>query len=490
MAKDSYTELVWVWKQALHSNDNKALKKYIAKTSDEDLLEIFLLLFPQSGNYLTRKKALSLIANELDYPVSVFEGIVKGHNLSTLIASESQHNVSEGILDIATVRTLRDDVVNHAKGKGNGEKWVFDMLKSYPMDEAESRFFWHSVMNDRGVIRMKTFLYAALRNGVRQYDVDRGLQNFTALDVLIWMIRDPMTLGVDVKWNEQPGFHLLPRRYSKWTSDVVLTEYNNGTYQMIPNFGKTAMTVVQPIGGYDLDGSKEWLSRTCTRSRNGKMKVIPETPVGVGVRGAIIEHTLEKEAHVVDIFYLDEPDLTLYERMDRASLLKCSTLDYDFIDVIKPLPIPSWDKISSTPREFSIRFPNIEPFEPSNEGGYMLIKDSHIKNLRLKRTWKEETGEVRLVGECLDGDEFMEVAEMSLPLDDTNLLFNLQKFIPDFSFGKEIPEERCVVLKVSTPFFCRNTLRFANPVFLEIDVDLGMSDVEQFVDLMHGGEEE
>ena len=486
----TYAELVWVWKQTLHSNNKKGFKKYIAKTSDEDLIELFLFLFPQSGNFLSRKRTLSLVANELDYPVSVFEGVVEGHNLPTLIASESQHVVSEGILDIASVRTLRDDVVHYAKGKSNGEKWVLDMLKNYPMDEAESRLFWHSVMNERGIIRMKTFLYAALRNGVRQYDIDRGLQNFSAFDVLMWMIRDPMTLGVDVKWNEQPGFHLLPRRYWQWASDVVLTEYNGGTYQVVPDFGKTAMTVVQPIGGYDLDGSREWLSRTCTRSRNGRMKVVPEAPVGLGVRGAIIEHTLGKEAQVVDIFYLDEPDLNLHERMERANLLKCSTVDYDFTEVIKPLPIPSWDKISSMPREYCIRFPNVEPFEPSNEGGYMLIKDSHVKNLRLKRTWKEETGEIKLLGECLDGDEFMEVAEMSVPLDDTNLLFNLRKLIPDFSFGQEIPEEKCIVLKASTPFFCRNTLRFANPVFLEVDTDLGMSDVEQFVDLMHGGEEE
>ena len=84
------------------------------------MIELFLFLFPQSGNFLSRKRTLSLVANELDYPVSVFEGVVEGHNLPTLIASESQHVVSEGILDIASVRTLRDDVVHYAKGKSNG----------------------------------------------------------------------------------------------------------------------------------------------------------------------------------------------------------------------------------------------------------------------------------------------------------------------------------------------------------------------------------
>ena len=381
-------------------------------------------------------------------------------------------------------------MVNHVKMNGSNEKWVLNMLKGVSFDEAETRFFWHSVMNERGILRMKTFLYAALRNGVKKYDIDRGLQNFTGLDVLMWMITDPSTLGVNVKWNEQPGFHLLPRKYSQWTPNVVLTEYNDGMYQMIPNFGKTAMTVVQPIGGYDLDGSREWLSRTCTRSRNGKMKPVSEAPVGVGVRGAIIEHTLDKEASIVDVFYLDEPNLTLHERMERADLRKCSTADYDFVDSIKPLPIPSWDKISSTPRDFCIRFPNIDPFDPKNEGGYMLIKDAHIKNLRLKGTEKKDTGEIILIGECLDGDEFMQVAEMAVPLDDTNLLYNVQRHYPEFSFGEEIPEQTCVVIRASTPYFCTKSMKFANPIFLGVDSDLGISDVEQFVDLVHWSEEE
>ena len=84
---------------------------------------------------------------------------------------------------------------------------------------------------------------------------------------------------------------------------------------------------------------------------------------------------IEKAGDVItDVAYPKHPKLSLKER-----LLKYSESHDE--EIAWPTPTPSWDSIIK--HENTVRFPNTGAFSPTEYGGYVLVKQSHIHNLRL-----------------------------------------------------------------------------------------------------------
>ena len=126
---NSYMQLAYRWSLAKPTKRKTTFRNYLSELPDDALLPVFDLLFP--SEYLSRQATLSLIANELDYPVSVFEDIVEGHDLAQLIASECMHQQPTNNLTVGKVLELRNRVVSHVKGsKGTQGKWVLKMMSN------------------------------------------------------------------------------------------------------------------------------------------------------------------------------------------------------------------------------------------------------------------------------------------------------------------------------------------------------------------------
>ena len=49
---------------------------------------------------------------------------------------------------------------------------------------------------------------------------------------------------------------------------------------------------------------------------------------------------------------------------------------------------------------------------------------------------------------------------------------------------KVIPDDVCIVIRVSSPFVDRRSGALSKPSFVEIDNEMGISDVAQYVDLV------
>ena len=61
-----------------------------------------------------------------------------------------------------------------------------------------------------------------------------------------------------------------------------------------------------------------------------------------------------------------------------------------------------WRALNELPKDYSVRFPNKGAFKPDEEGGYIVVKDAHIHNLRLNRVeGDEESGELSIIADCL-----------------------------------------------------------------------------------------
>jgi hypothetical protein len=476
---NSYMQLAYRWSLAKPTKRKTTFRNYLSELPDDALLPVFDLLFP--SEYLSRQATLSLIANELDYPVSVFEDIVEGHDLAQLIASECMHQQPTNNLTVGKVLELRNRVVSHVKGsKGTQGKWVLKMMSKEKFSETEARLFWCSVMNKRDFIRQRTFLHSCMRNGVTVVDVDNQLLVRNASEVLELMIREPEQLGVNVEWYETPSLHLQPRKFMKYDSTVLINDYNDGVYQALPDYGKTAMTLITNKNG-------KWMSRTCTRSTTGAFKNVDIPPLGLGEKGAIIEHTLESEASIVDILFLDEPELGFLDRMEKAHWLKVETQDYLFAELVRPETLLTWRALNELPKDYSVRFPNKGAFKPDEEGGYIVVKDAHIHNLRLNRVeGDEESGELSIIADCLDGTEFWSVARVAIQLDDPldSIMYQIRNRYPAMQIDEELPEEVCIVVRVSSPYYDSDSMYLAHPVLVEINNELGYSDVVQFTDIV------
>ena len=153
---------------------------------------------------------------------------------------------------------------------------------------------------------------------------------------------------------------------------------------------------------------------------------------------------------------------------------------------------PSWDAIIK--QEDTVRFPNTGAFSPTEYGGYVLVKQSHIHNLRLASYRQGDELEIKL--EAIDGiDEFVSVGFCTVYIlsEKSSIAFDIERILgsntEEVNRWKDIPEDVCIVIRVSSPFVDRRTNTLSDASFVEIDNDMGISDVAQYVDLVGVGNE-
>jgi len=385
--------------------------------------EAYTLLFPKET--LTERKVLSKVASELNVPYEVLREML-GTRASLLLASESSaSNPSDWSLEDAL--RVRDAVME--------SDYSFLPL-SKQMGEIEARLFWASVIGEKSPFTSLRFLDSL--NPEVSPDTISSSREFLSDEEIITALYTDVGLLFDPKyWYDKPTAALRKRRYTPWSK---YKSVDLEMYQAIPNNGVVMLEY------------------------NEEEDVI-----------------IEKAGRVVtDVAYPKHPELHLKER-----LLKYSETHDD--EIAWPQMISSWESIVK--HKETIRFPITGAFSPTEYGGYMLVKQSHIHNLRLGAYRNDEHLEIRV--QALDGaTDFRVVGQFTvqIPSERAAILFDIDRRVGantnEPKRWRDIPENLCIVIRVSSPFLDRRTDTLSTPAFVEINSEMGISEVVQYVDLV------
>jgi hypothetical protein len=306
---------------------------------------------------------------------------------------------------------------------------------SKQMDTIEAHLFWDSVMGKRLPMTRLRFL-KDLNPEVSPDTITSSRAFLTDYEIITALYHDTNRLLDPKKWYEKPNAALRKRKWKPWSKYTTVTL---DTFQSIPK-GPIELS-------YD-EGENVIIER-------------------VG-------------STITDVAYPSHPTLPLKER-----LVKYADAHEDAV-IAWPEMIPSWESIVK--REGTIRFPNTGAFAPSEYGGYVLVKESHIHNLRIASYKHDDDLHLRL--HALDGDEFVVIGSLGLhiPSERAQMKFAIDRMIgantEEPKKWVEISDDICIVIGVSAPFVDRRTNMLSEPSFVDVRDDMGLSDITQYVDLV------
>lgn len=306
---------------------------------------------------------------------------------------------------------------------------------SKQMDSIEAHLFWDSVMGKRMPISKQRFL-KGLKPEISPETVTNSRSFLTDYEIITALYRDEDRLLDPKKWYEKPNIALRKRKWRPWSKYSVGKLH---TYQCIPK------------GRIELSYDEE--------------------------ENVIIERVHDT---ITDVAYPSYPTLPLKER-----LVKYADEHEDAL-IAWPEMIPSWESIVR--KNGTIRFPNTGAFAPTEYGGYVLVKESHIHNLRIGSYRHDDALQLRL--HAMDGDEFIHISTLDLhiPPERAQVKFAIDRML-GANTGEpkkwvEISDDVCIIIGVSAPFVDRRTNMLSEPTFVDVRDDMGISDITQYVDLV------
>lgn len=435
-----FCNLASVWERARLGNKSALLE---TEFSLEEATFAHKLIFPPKDETLTERTVLGKVATELNAPVEVLYELM-GERASYLLASESSASKpSNWTLEEAL--QIRNSII---------EDFQFIPLTKQ-MGEIEARLFWSSFMRERQPIGSLSFLCRLGKKRGIPYETIRESRNYLSPEQVIEAIYlDESQLTDPKKWYENPYVATRKRRYTAWSKykSLGLNEFNGGLYQEIPKRGACNVEFLE------------------------KKRLILESSDGI----------------VTDVAYIDYPNLGLQER-----LKKFSKEDGYELTIAWPKKIPAWEALMRVDDDIAIRFPYAGAFNPAEYGGYVLVKDFHIHNLKLDAYEQNKDGQLFLKAQALDGlVDFHDVGVMEVkdPNEQGQIFFNLKRRLDVLVNAEKgwtyLPDDVCIVMQVASPFIDRNTGMLSNPTFMGIDDSLGISDIVQYVDLWGGDDAE
>jgi hypothetical protein len=430
-----FCDLAIAW-ESRRLGDKRALHRL--KFEMEDALSAYAILFPDKEDTFTETMAILKVATELETPVEILRELLTG-SVSQLLASESS-DASQSRFTLDEVLRLRKAIL---------KDFAF-LSTSKQLSEPEARLFWSTLVRDRAIITRGGFLTLLGSQLEIKADVIRGSRAYLSdEDIIECMFDNPERLFNPTEWHHSPRVALKKRPLYSWNKQRVngLDEYNGALYQEIPMNGVTELS---------MDSDKE----------------------------IIVERA--KDGTVVDAVFPSHPDLELQDRLAMYH-------DSRDVQIAWPVPIPSWHALMKIDDNHSVRFPNTSAYNPSEEGGYLLVRDHHIHNLRLDSYKQETDGSLVLRLQAMDGyDDYVDACLCTVcePSDKTSLMFHLDRLMPNRTKGEAdwvvIPIDHCVVVSVSSPFIDRTTNMLSSPSYMSLRDGMGIENVTQYVDLIGG----
>lgn len=440
--------------------------------TEEAALDFYRLLYPQK-KLITRGALSALFANEVGVFIDVVMDVLGERELSLALAQESNVSTSQG-WSIKDANRMMESV-------SLGAVKVLDT--THKMDEIEARLFWSHMLGNKAPITSRAFvIHLGVSRGIPADVMKRHASLKDATGLIQMIFKDPEGLDIPERWYEETKLALSPRRYIPFhPHDSVdkLVVFNNSHYQRIPNKGSTKMLYVIR----EHDGVRfVWRDRSGRIVSNGKapdVSWLPDTPI-------ILETVTDgNNIHVFDAIFPRYHHLGLAERMMK---LEEHVKDTPMI-VHHPTHIGSMaDLISSLNDDEAIRFPDMNPFNPLSEGGYVLMSSLSKLILRL-HSMKSIQNTLSVKLSCVDGyDDYIVVGEVDVLGDIKNNLSStvnrMTTIIPSGEW-QDLPDEIVIPIEAIIPSILKDPLSIPDALVSSIREDLGISDVTQYVDILH-----
>lgn len=400
----------------------------LREAEDKHISDLATILFAERCEVWSFAKMVSHVARATEiFPDVVVDVVKNKEGLIDNLVSESGNAKRWSVSKAASMMI--------AFTKQTSPITFLDIAKQ--INQVEARLFWRTVLGARKRITKETFLRAVLRNGVDESVLLRGRllgDNIELHDAIQTMLHAPERFSDD-------SFTIyVPRRVKAWRNTLNLKEYNSGLCQLIEGKGSRIIEHMDDC---------------------------------------VVEKS--KQGQIYDAYFPDEPDLSLSDRLSR--------LGGRGLDVLMPVPIPSWSTIEDWAEKNTVRFPNTSPYDVQQEGAHILVLDYHIHPVRLS-WYKAGEIDVELGIEVLDGTDFFQVGSVkTTTLDETSYVYRtLKRYnvneLPNVGVRYELPAHTCVVMSISSPSFNSTGMCFEHAVFHQMENNMGITDLTQLVDLM------
>jgi len=462
----------------LGGNKRDALRQI---KSGEDACLVYQLFFNDKSKMdelgpMSGKRIAAMFAKEVGVFVDVVLDLLGEDSLAMTLAQESSKSTSQG-------RTI-EQMLGVIETFKSGSMTVLET--THRMNEIEGRLFWTHILGERVNITPHAYMMNIGMNEKIPKDVmKRHVVLKEPLALLHTIYNDPKSLDLPSRWYEETNIALTPRRYLPFhphDDTQSLEDFNGGFYQRLYQKGSTKMLYILP----EPSGT-----RLVWRDRGGRLTTTGVVPDEWLPKGPIILETISHEGvlHVYDAIYPRYPHLSLTERLGKA--------EWDSGDIVIHMPTEI-DKmselVSSLSEEEVIRFPDMDAFDPFEKGGYILMKSHAKKALRLSEVRKlhDDALQIRLC--CIDGvDDFINVVEAEVTGDLKIASQGTVSRLTDIRIDENwacLPDESMIVIEVLAPIieFNENGVILEDVHVLGLRDDLGISDITQYVDLLHGGE--
>jgi len=437
--------------------------------SVDDAIQLHQLFFPKN-RLLTRSELASMFAKEVGVYVDVVMDVLGEDSLWMALANESNKSASRNWSVMQAVQ--------YAESVAAGAVKILDV--AHMMDEIEARLFWRFILSD--TIMTEVSFIRSLSKGKVQPDILKRHMSIKSSEELIRILfDDPESLDAGGRWYEEPSLALMPRHFLPYLatdgSDRV-REYNGGVFQRIMDKGSTKMLHILN----EIDGS-----RLVWRDRSGRLVPRGKAPIlDWDIRGPVILEAIphNDQINVYDAIFPRYPMLTLDERLSRFQ----DMLTNEPVTIHFPSEVEHWSSLSYFMDDDIVRFPNPAPYNPSEDGGYTLMRSLARKYFRVHSFRQTDEGLMVKVN-IVDGIEdyivvgtFMVKEQLS-----SELQFSIKRRTP-LSPRKEwqVIDKECIVLEVVVPEIDRESLQILQPLPIAVHDDRGISDVVQLVDLLHG----
>jgi len=416
---------------------------------------VYYVLFPEVPYKAT--VMLSDIADQMNVFEPVLEEVLKSFGndsmplwkkLSLALTSESELRNHESYYDAWTDVTARSIL----ERKANGIKPKFIRL-ARNLTKLENELTWACFLGYPPITKNKflTFLIKQ-RLEIEYVEASDLLSNLLSdnkshFQILTMAMTDKNFYTYSKKKWFEMDIELKRRTYERWTGDDITDMKID--YQILPKDGITKMKCLN----YE---EKIWVE-------------------------------IDSEMKILDVIYFKHPELTLKSRLKKLS----EEQDHLVINKLRKLKdvktISDLLKYDPEHKEGVIRIPHNKKYNPNHYGGYILVKSSHLYDVRLNRV-RKENGNIIIEVEALDGVDFFTIGEITTDrLTDKTVIWDAIKrqMIIENQDDCIIPDEICIVLSVSVLSFTKDVLpQMIDGYFMSIQYDKGIQDVVQMVDIM------
>ena len=413
---------------------------------------IFDLLFPAvpyKAQYM-----LSDIADELNVFEPVFEDVLKsfGDSKTPLWKKLTLALVSESGLNSVSWNQFNWNNIRERKQQGIKPNFV---SIARGLTKLENELLWPCLLGHPPITKNKFLCFVIkhqleLDNYKEASNILNGLlnDNVTHVKILKMSMTDKnFYTYTKQKWYEKHR-DLTRRTYRRWTS---YDDWNDEVlyYQILPKNGITKMKCLS----YE---DRIWVE-------------------------------LDSENKIVDVIYFNHPDLTLEDRLNKLSMEQDHLVINNLRKMVDEEQFQGLLKYDPEHQQGVIRIPNRKKYNPREYGGEILVKSSHLYDVRLNRVRKDDEFIVLEV-EALDGLDFFTVGEIKTDkLTDKTVIWDAIKrqMVIENQDDCIIPDEICIVITVSVLTFTKDTLpQMIDGYFMTVQYNKGIQDVVQIVDIL------